>query len=122
MRSLLTCCSVIIIMAGLPEIRVEKHKDYRTIIVNGVYGGHRPGFFEAIIYTDEIEADEALSTIPPSSEKVKIRRVLQCRLVMDPVQAKSIQQWLTRHIEEYEKKFGKIPLPEKVPEKRLPYT
>ena len=66
-----------------PKVVAEKHEVYRTIIVNGVYGGHRPGFFEAIVYTDEMIADEALSTIPEDATKVYIKRLLQCRLVMD---------------------------------------
>ena len=49
------------------EVRIDVVRDdsYRTIVVNGVFGGHRPGFFEAIIYTDEMVADEALSSMPP---------------------------------------------------------
>jgi len=90
---------------------VVRDDSYRTILVNGVFGGHRPGFFEAIVYTDEIIADDALSSMPPSPEQVKIKRVLQCRLVMDPVQAKSLLNWLSEHVSEYEKKFGKITLP-----------
>lgn len=81
---------------------------YRTIIVNVVYEGHRPGFFEATVYTDEMIADEALSTIPEDATKVYIKRLLQCRLAMDPVQAKSLARWLSRYIGEYEKTFGKI--------------
>jgi hypothetical protein len=85
-------------------------------IVNGVFGGHRPGFFEAVVYTDEMMADEALSKAPPLSEKVKIRRILQCRLIMDPIQAKSLFNWLSNHIKEYEKLFGKIVLPSELPQ------
>ena len=96
---------------GEVKIDVVRDDSYRTIVVNGVFGGHRPGFFEAIIYTDEMVADEALSSMPPSPEKVKIRRILQCRLIMDPIQAKSLLNWLSNHISEYEKKFGRIPIP-----------
>jgi len=91
-----------------PEIIVEKSPDYKTIIVSGVFGGHRPGFFEVIVYTDELVADEALSSVPPDTDKIKVKRTLQCRLVMDPVEAKSFFEWFKQHMEQYEKEFGEI--------------
>ena len=98
-------------------IEVKKHEHYRTIFVSGVYGGHRPGFFEAIIYTDELEAEEALSSLEITPSVVNIRRIIQCRLIFDPFQAKSFLEWLKRHVEEYEKKFGEIKLPKRAEEK-----
>ncbi len=95
-----------------PKIIVEKHEGYRTIIQNGIWGGRRPGFFEYVIHTDEIMVGESLSTIPPDPSKVQIKRVLQCRIVLDAVQAKILCKWLTQHIEQYEKQFGKIFEPE----------
>jgi len=97
-----------------PEVIIEKASDYRTIIVSAVFGGHRPGCFEIIIYTDETIADDALSSIPPDPTRIKVKRILQCRLVMDPFQAKSFMLWLKKHIEDYEKEFGEIKLPKKM--------
>lgn len=94
-------------------IEVKKHDHYRTIFVSGVYGGHRPGFFEAIVYTDEMDPEEALSSLEVAPV-VNIRRIIQCRLILDPFQAKSLLEWLKRHIEEYEKKFGEIKVPREV--------
>jgi len=76
-----------------------------------VFGGHRPGSFDAIIYTDEFTADDALASVPPDAGKVTIKRTLQVRLVFDPVQAKSFAHWLNSHIQKYEEIFGKIPSP-----------
>jgi len=39
---------------------------------------------------------------------------------MDPVQAKSLAQWLFKHIGEYEKTFGKIVIPKEIAEKEKP--
>jgi len=94
-----------------PKVEVQKDPNYRTIIVSGLYGGHRPGYFEAIVYTDEMAAEEALSIVSGLPEKVFIRRTLLCRLFIDPVQAKSIAKWLNQHIADYEKAFGPIPTP-----------
>ena len=92
-----------------PKVVAEKHEHYRTINVNGFYGGHRPGFFEAVVYTDEMITEEALSSIPPDSSKIVVKRTVQTRLVMDPFQAKSFLKWLSDHIKQYETVFGKIP-------------
>jgi len=100
-----------------PKFVVQKDEHYRDIIVNGVYGGRRPGYFEAILYTDELSGDEALRSVPPDTGKIVIRRTIQCRLVIDPVQAKSIARWLSNHVAEYEKEFGKIPFPEEIERK-----
>ena len=100
-----------------PKIVVEKHEAYRTIIQSGVFGGHQPGFFEWVIYTDEGVVDEALSTIPPDPAKVQIKRTLQCVVKATPDQAKSMAQWLNQHIIDYEKLFGKILTPQDLAKK-----
>ena len=100
-----------------PKIIVERSEGYRTIIESGVYGGHRPGFFEWVVYTDEMIADESLSTMPPDPGKITIKRVLQCTLVLTPIEAKNLANWLSTHIAEYEKQFGKIPTPQDLQKK-----
>ena len=95
-----------------PKIEVVVDSNYRSIIVNGLFGGHRPGYFEGIVYTDELEGKEALSTAQLAPERAFIKRTIQCRLVIDPVTAKSISKWLNEHIAQYEQVFGKIPSPE----------
>lgn len=100
-----------------PKIVVEKHEGYRSIIESGIFGGHRPGFFEWIIYTDKLIADDALATIPPDPAKTIIKRTLQCRLVLTAFQAKTLAGWLNKHIGEYEKKFGKIITPQEMGKK-----
>lgn len=95
------------------RFEVERSPCYRTIVVSGVFGGHRPGFFEAIVYTDELMADRALESQPPDSSKVAVKRTIQCRLLMNPFQAKALLMWLKEHVEAYERKFGEIKLPEK---------
>lgn len=106
-----------------PEITVERSPDYRTIIVNGVFGGHQVGYFSAVIYTDEQILDEVLSDIEPKVRKPKIKRTLQCRLVFDPIQAKSIVKWLQEHVDSYEKTFHEIPTgPKETQQKGPPST
>jgi hypothetical protein len=49
-----------------------------------------------------------------ANEKPIVNRTLECRLIMDPFQAKIISQWLTNHVNEYERQFGRIPSPEEI--------
>lgn len=91
------------------RLEVQRSNEYRTIIVSGIFGGHRPGFIEALIYSDELVGDAALGGVTPDASKIQVKRTMQCRLFIDPVTAKSIAEWLTGHIVEYEKQFGQIP-------------
>lgn len=92
-----------------PKIEVSEDPNYRSIIVNGLFGGHRPGYFEAIVYSDELVAKDALGTISLAPERAYVKRTMQCRLIIDPVTAKSISKWFENHVDEYEKTFGRIP-------------
>lgn len=102
------------------DLRVEtvRAEDYKTVIVDGVFGGSRSGLFEMVCYTDEMCADEALASVIPDGSKVYIRRTLQCRLVLTPMQAKGLLNWLTQTLKQYEKQFGKIPEVQKPKEER----
>ena len=99
-------------MSLAPKIEVVEDQEYKTIIVNGMFGGHRPGYLEAIVYTDELVATEALGTAKLAPERAFLKRTIKCRLVFDPVTAKSVSKWFSTHINEYEKMFGAIPSPE----------
>jgi len=92
-----------------PKFKKEISPHYRTIVVSGVFGGHRPGWFEMIIFTDEIDPESLDPAL--SGSRVVVKRTFQCRLILDPIQAKSLLQWLTYHVKEYEKKFGEIKMP-----------
>lgn len=94
-----------------PKIVVEEHEGYRTIIQSGIIGGHRPGFIEYVVYTDEVVTNESLSTVPPDPTKVTIKRTLQCRLFMTAIEAKNLLSWLTNHVHQYENTYGKIVRP-----------
>ena len=92
-----------------PPLNVEYAEDYKTINVNGVFGGHRPGYFEFVVYTDEGDAEKSLAEFPPDPKKIVIKRTIHARMIMDLVQAKSFSKWLNNHISRYERQFGAIP-------------
>lgn len=94
-----------------PPIEIDYAKDYRTINVNGVYGGRRPGYFEAVIYSDQVNPEKALAEIPADPKKTIIIRTLETRLLFTPIQAKVFAKWLSSVIGKYEADFGTIPEP-----------
>ncbi len=81
---------------------------YKTINVGGIIGGIRPGFFEVVVYSEEIEIEKALETLQCNPRETTARRTVECRLIMNPFAAKSIAEWLLTNVQEYESKFGEI--------------
>ncbi|MGC1709607.1 MAG: hypothetical protein WA799_07395 [Nitrosotalea sp.] len=101
-----------------PEFNSRKHEQYRTINVNGVFGGIRMGYVEIVTYSEEADLTKAMSSAQINPNKAEIDRVLECRLIMDPIQMKSVSLWLAKNVEEYEKLFGRIPSPEEIANKQ----
>lgn len=98
----------------LPDVVVEYHPSFRTMNVDGVFGSMRGMHMEIILYTDELESQQALSSAEAQPQKTKVKRTIQSRLLIDPLEAKIILQWLTAQINQYEKAFGRIPSPEEL--------
>lgn len=92
----------------LESFETTKSDTYKTINVTGVFGGLRPGFFEVVVFSDEMKIEKALETNPPNPEKIAAKRTIECRLILNPFQAKSLSTWLQGIVEDYEKQFGEI--------------
>ena len=101
-----------------PEIKVSEHVDFRTINVGGVYGMPLGMHFEVIIYSEQFEVQDALAS-PNMTAPPKVNRTLECRLIIDPFQAKSIVQWLTAQVDAFERQFGHIPSAEEIQQQNL---
>jgi hypothetical protein len=96
------------------DVEAKEHPNYRTIIVSGAYGGAKPMYFDVVLYSDEYRPIKDLSTTKTANEKPIVNRTLECRLIIDPFQAKIFSQWLANHVNEYEKQYGRIPSAEEV--------
>lgn len=101
-----------------PEIEVREHANFRTINVGGVYGMPLGMHFEVIIYSEQFEVGEALAS-PNMIAPPKVNRTIECRLIIDPFQAKSIVQWLTAQVNAFERQFGHIPSAEEIQQQNL---
>ena len=100
-----------------PEFSSKTSKDYRRIIVAGVYGEARPYGLEVTLYSEESDLEKVLETEPANPGRNMIKRTIETTLMIDPVQMKSIHKWLEHNINEYERIFGTIPSPEEIASK-----
>ena len=57
------------------------------------------------LYFEPVNPLESAQPILPT----KISRILECRLLIDPVKAKLIAQWLMEQVNAFEKQYGNIP-------------
>jgi len=99
----------------LPEIEGEYSPEFRRIFASGFFGSIQPYGLEAIVFSNHRTGmDKVLSTEPISPNRSTVKRVVECELVIDPMQMKALYNWLDKKIKEYEKIFGNIPAPEEV--------
>lgn len=92
-----------------PKIIVSKSSDFKQVYISGASIGHTPFDFHIQFFRDSFEPDEEVLTgkKPPS-----VVREFIVEVIMSPNQAKALALLLMRHVEDYEKKFGKIPIPQ----------
>ncbi len=101
-------------MSNIPDITSEYAQDYKQVNVAGIFGGARPYGVAAVLYSESMDVSKVLETQPLSLNKIVVKRIAECELVIDPMQMKSIHKWLGEKIAEYEKLFGQIRSPEEV--------
>ena len=102
---------------NFPEILSEYSKDFRRIYLSGIYGHITSSGVESIVYSEEILLDEALKSPKIDRGHVKIKRTVECMLIIDPTQMVALHNWLDTKIKEYEHVFGKILTPDEIKEK-----
>lgn len=104
-----------------PTFEDIKSEEYRHVYATGVFGGANPSDAHMIFWLDRSEP-ETVSTPQPGSVKLKkIVRELQVEIHMTPTTFKVVADWMNKHIEEYEKRFGAMaPPPKKAKKKTVP--
>jgi len=101
-------------MSGIPEIACEYSPSYKRIVVADIIGGIRPIGVSMTVYSEDSDFTAALETHPVSPTRVKIKRIVEVELVINPMELKSIHKWLGEKIKEYEDTFGTIRSPEEI--------
>lgn len=90
-----------------PTFEATKSPEYRYVYATGVYGGINPGDGSMIFYLNRIEP-EAMPGQPGRMRTDRINQELQVEVHMSPREFKSVAQWMTRHVQEYEQRFEEI--------------
>lgn len=96
--------------ARIPEIKIRKSDNYREIHVDGAFGGVNPNGAKIVVYTEEHWPELKTGGKPGQMELGHVTREMQAELHMSPVQFKSLLNWMKKHLNQYEQKFGEIKL------------
>lgn len=94
-------------IASTQKIAVKQDPNFRTINVTGIYSVPTAMRFEIIVYSEQAEVAETLSS-PQTVTHHTISRTIECRLIMDPITTKSIAQFLTSQVHQIEEQYGHI--------------
>ena len=105
-------------MSGIPEITCEYSSTYKKIVVADILGGIRPIGVSMTVYSEDSDFKAALETHPISPTRVKLKRIVEVELVINPLELKSIYAWMGEKIKEYEDTFGPIRSPEEIASKQ----
>jgi len=82
-----------------PQIRMSKHPEYRIVAASGVFGGLHPVGGQVIFYTDRFEpTSDSMGKLSLGS----VNRELQVEIHVSPAVFKSIAEWMTNHVKDFE--------------------
>jgi hypothetical protein len=81
--------------------------DAPRIYATGAFGGYTPTDFRVMLFSEEPLQQDAITT----TRDLGIKRDVQAELILAPLAAKIIAQWLTKKVEDFEKNVGPIPSP-----------
>ncbi len=83
------------------EVKTIKSDKFHRLYATGAKGGHTPFDFRIGFY-NEWPADES------TSERQIIEREILVEIILAPLAAKQLVNWLDKHVKEYEKHAGVI--------------
>jgi hypothetical protein len=90
------------------EVSVEiiRSPEFKQIYAIGAIGGHSPYDFRIAFYNDSPKAiregDKSLTVM---------ERKIETEIILSPLAAKELANWLNGHLQDYEKMFGEIKKP-----------
>jgi len=90
---------------------ISRSPQFRQIYAIGAIGGHSPYDFRISFYNDSPKA-----FLEGGKQLNMVERTMESEIILSPLAAKELADWLNNHIKEYEKKFGEIKRPGKKPE------
>jgi hypothetical protein len=104
----------------IPEVlELKKDPNFRTINVGGVFGGPLDMRFELTIFSQHYEASKGFESGKQTDDPLRVSRTLECRLVIDPYNFKTIAHWFTGLLNDFERLYGPIITPEERQQKAI---
>lgn len=88
------------------SLEISKGDKFRQIYAVGAMGGHSPYDFRIAFYNDSPKA-----AVKEGKQLSVMERKVETELILSPLAAKELADWLNGHIKEYEKQFGEIKRP-----------
>lgn len=88
------------------KVQTTKSPDFKQVYAIGAIGGHSPYDFRIAFYNDSPKS------MQEDGKNVTImERRIDTEIILSPLAAKELANWLSEHIKDYEKLFGEIKRP-----------
>jgi len=88
------------------KVQTTKSPDFMQVYAIGAIGGHSPYDFRIAFYNDSPKS------MQEDGKNVTImERRIDTEIILSPLAAKELANWLSEHIKDYEKLFGEIKRP-----------
>ncbi|MHC1632029.1 MAG: DUF3467 domain-containing protein [Methanotrichaceae archaeon] len=90
------------------SVNIVKSEKFRQIYAVGAMGGHSPYDFRISFYNDTPKA------MAQGGKQVNaMERKVETEIILSPLAAKELAEWLDNHVKDFEKQFGEIKSPGK---------
>ncbi len=88
------------------SIEIIRSPDFKQVYAIGAIGGHSPYDFRIAFYNDSPKA------LAEGNKQITImERKIESEIILSPLAAKELANWLNEHVKDYEKLFGEIKRP-----------
>jgi hypothetical protein len=88
------------------SIEIIRSPEFRQIYAIGAIGGHSPYDFRIAFYNDSPKA-----LVEGGKQMTVMERKIEAEIILSPLAAKELANWLGGHIKDYERLFGEIKKP-----------
>jgi outer membrane lipoprotein-sorting protein len=93
------------------KVEISKSSDFSQVYAIGAIGGHSPYDFRIAFYNDSPKTQ-----VEDGKSMTVMERKIDTEIILSPLAAKELANWLVEHIKDYEKVFGEIKRPGSVPQ------
>jgi len=94
-------------VAGMEvSVEITRSTEFRQIYAIGAIGGHSPYDFRIAFYNDSPKA-----LMEGGKQMTVMERKIEAEIILSPLAAKELANWLNGHIKDYERLFGEIKKP-----------